>query len=170
LNFEKYGCRLTSHLFFAQIGTSYVPTVAMSNWPPPVAMSEVTFWRSVFSGSVTYLTLMPYCFVNDEVSDCITTMSGLFTVAIVIVVALRRPDWALLVPTRTARLSATTPPRLIAKRDKRIFAPFIGLGPPVIGSPGRLCGAIATAVRWLSITLPRTAVKSQIRDASGRCR
>ena len=70
-------------MFFAQIGTSYVPTVAMSNWPPPVATSEVTFCRSVFSGRVTYLTLIPYFFVKTEVRDSITTMSPLFTVAMV---------------------------------------------------------------------------------------
>jgi hypothetical protein len=33
---------------------------------------------------------------------------------------------ALLTPTNTARLRTTTPLRLIAKRDKRIFTPFIG--------------------------------------------
>ena len=123
MSFEKYGCRLTIHLFFAQIGTSYVPTVAMSNWPPPVATSEVTFWRRVFSGSVTYFTLMPYCFVNADVRDSITTMSGLFTVAIVSVCAV---ECALPTPTSTTTLRTTTALRAIAKRDKRMLAPFIG--------------------------------------------
>src|SRR5437764_8265085 len=89
-SFAKYGARLTSHLFFAQMGTSYVPTVAMSNWPPPVATSDVTFWRSVFSGSVTYFTLMPYFLVKSDVRPSITIMSPLLTVALVIVVAARR--------------------------------------------------------------------------------
>src|SRR5947208_10568439 len=94
-SFAKYGARLTSHLFFAQIGTSYVPTVAMSNCPPPVATSDVTFWRSVFSGNVTYFTLIPYFLVNWDVSPSITIMSPLLTVAIVIVVAVR---WAVATP------------------------------------------------------------------------
>src|SRR5438132_8557610 len=99
----------------------------MSNWPPPVATSEVTFWRNVFSGSVTNFTLMPYFFVNADERDCITTMSELFTVAIVIVGC---PRWAveaaLPTPTSTARLQTKAAPRLTAERDTRMLAPFIG--------------------------------------------
>src|SRR5579862_5950334 len=117
---ENIGWRFTSHLFFAQMGTSYVPTVAMSNWPPPVATSDVTFCRSVFSGSVTYLTLMPYFFVKSFVRLSITIMSPLFTVAIVSVVAFVR---ALPTPTNIARPSATRMPELTTRRDKRMLAP-----------------------------------------------
>lgn len=99
----------------------------MSNWPPPVATSEVTFWRRVFSGSVTYFTLMPVFFVKSDVRDCITTMSGLFTVAIVIVGwPFRAVDSALPTATSTARLRTMTPHR-IARRGKRMLAPFIAL-------------------------------------------
>src|ERR1700751_3566025 len=120
LSFAKNGFRFTSHLFFAQMGTSYVPTVAMSNWPPPVATSDVTFCLSVFSGRVTYLTLMPYFFVKSFVRLSMTIMSPLLTVAMVIVVAFVR---ALPPPTNVARPSATRRPKLTARRDKRMLAP-----------------------------------------------
>jgi len=47
-----------SQPFFDQIGASYRPMVITSNWPPLVAMSVVTRWRSVPSSSVTHLSLM----------------------------------------------------------------------------------------------------------------
>src|SRR5262245_36790689 len=116
----------------------------MSNWPPPVATSEVTFCRSVFSGNVTYFTLMPYLLVNLEVSDCITIMSGLFTVAIV------RVGWPFVcaapTPTSTARLTTITPHRPTAKRDTRMLlpssgcdvTPTVGRARRVVESPTRL--------------------------------
>src|SRR5664279_2710681 len=70
------------------MGTSYVPTVAMSNCPPPVAMSAVTFWRSVFSGRVSKLTLIPVDFSKSPTSCCMSTICGLLTVAMVRVVVL----------------------------------------------------------------------------------
>ena len=58
--------------------------VITSNWPPLVAMSVVTFWRSAFSSSVTQFSVMPGFFdVKSSVSFCIRIMSPLFTVAMV---------------------------------------------------------------------------------------
>src|SRR5689334_2574178 len=113
----------------------------MSNWPPPVATSEVTFWRRVFSGNVTYLTLIPYLLVNLELRACITIMSGLFTVAIVSVGwPCRTIDWAVATPTSTARLRTMALHRPTAKRDTRMLAPFIGLWlAPTIGAPPLRC-------------------------------
>ncbi len=62
--------------------------VITSNWPPLVAMSVVTFWRSTFSSSVTQLSLMSgLALVKSSVSFCIWIMSPLLTVAIVSVVS-----------------------------------------------------------------------------------
>ncbi len=62
--------------------------VRTSNWPPLVAMSVVTFWRSTFSSSVTQLSLMSgLALVKSSVSPCMRTMSPLLTVAIVSVVS-----------------------------------------------------------------------------------
>src|SRR5262249_10336786 len=111
------------------------------NWPPPVATSDVTFCRSVFSGSVTYFTLIPYFFVKTDVSDCMTTMSGLFTVAIVSVgCPWCAPDRALLTPTSTTRLETTAPASLTASRENRIVTPFIGFMPPSIERAVEKCG------------------------------
>src|SRR5216683_167066 len=61
--------------------------VSTSNWPPLVAMSVVTRWRSTFSSSVTHFTAMSgFLAVKSFVSPCILIMSLLFTVAIVSVV------------------------------------------------------------------------------------
>ena len=61
--------------------------VSTSNWPPLVAMSVVTRWRSTFSSSVTHFTVMSgFLAVKSLVSPCIRIMSPLFTVAIVRVV------------------------------------------------------------------------------------
>src|SRR5882724_3340229 len=61
--------------------------VSTSNWPPLVAMSVVTRWRSTFSSSVTHLTVMSgFLAVKSLVSPCMRIMSGLLTVAIVSVV------------------------------------------------------------------------------------
>src|SRR4051794_12983635 len=62
--------------------------VSTSNWPPLVAMSVVTFWRSTFSSRVTHLTVMSGFFaVKSLVSPCIRIMSPLLTVAMVSVVS-----------------------------------------------------------------------------------
>ncbi|MGY4410436.1 hypothetical protein ACVWW4_002172 [Bradyrhizobium sp. LB7.1] len=62
--------------------------VSTSNWPPLVAMSVVTRWRSTFSSSVTHFTVMSGFFlVNSAVKPCMRIMSPLFTVAIVRVVS-----------------------------------------------------------------------------------
>ena len=62
--------------------------VITSNWPPLVAMSVVTFWRSTFSSSVTQLSLMSgLALVKSSVSFCISIMLPLLTVAIVSVVS-----------------------------------------------------------------------------------
>ncbi|MGY4435947.1 ABC-type transport system involved in cytochrome bd biosynthesis fused ATPase/permease subunit [Bradyrhizobium sp. F1.13.1] len=62
--------------------------VRTSNWPPLVAMSVVTRWRSTFSSSVTHLTdISGFFLVNSPVSPCMRIMSPLFTVAIVRVVS-----------------------------------------------------------------------------------
>ena len=62
--------------------------VRTSNWPPLVAMSVVTRWRSTFSSSVTHLTTMSGFFaVKSLVSPCMRIMSLLLTVAIVRVVS-----------------------------------------------------------------------------------
>src|SRR6516225_4533632 len=58
--------------------------VSTSNWPPLVAMSVVTLWRSTFSSSVTHLTVMSgFLAVNSPVSPCMRIISPLLTVAIV---------------------------------------------------------------------------------------
>ena len=62
--------------------------VSTSNWPPLVAMSVVTRWRSTFSSSVTHFTVMSgFLAVKSLVSPCMRIMSLLFTVAIVSVVS-----------------------------------------------------------------------------------
>src|SRR6185369_2833223 len=61
--------------------------VRTSNWPPLVAISVVTRWRSTFSSSVTHFTATSgFLAVNSLVSPCMRIMSPLFTVAIVRVV------------------------------------------------------------------------------------
>jgi hypothetical protein len=131
----------------------------MSNWPPPVATSAVTFCRRTFSGSVTYLTLIPYCFVNFEVRDCITIMSPLLTVAIFKVGWPARPDdWALPIPTSRARLKTTAPPRLSARLDKRISAPFIGSWLRASGTRLCVCDEIRVS-SLVCITRGRRRVK-----------
>ena len=65
-----------------------MPIVSTSNWPPLVAMSVVTRWRSTFSSSVTHFSVMSGFFaVNRSVSFCIRIMSPLLTVAMVSVVS-----------------------------------------------------------------------------------
>ncbi len=64
--------------------------VNTSNWPALVAMSVVTRWRSTFSSSTTQRRWMSLCSCsNCDDSFCITTMSPLFTVAMVIVESAR---------------------------------------------------------------------------------
>ena len=71
-----------SQPFLDQIGASYRPIVMTSNWPPLVAMSVVTRWRSVPSSSVTHLSLMSgLAFSKKGVSFCISIMWPLLTVA-----------------------------------------------------------------------------------------
>ena len=61
--------------------------VSTSNWPPLVAMSWVTRWRSTFSSSVTHSRAMSGLRdVKSSVSPCIRIMSPLLTVAMVTVV------------------------------------------------------------------------------------
>src|ERR1700693_5932086 len=61
--------------------------VSTSNWPPLVAISVVTRWRSTFSASVTHFAVASgFLAVNSFVSPCMRIMSLLFTVAIVSVV------------------------------------------------------------------------------------
>src|SRR6266849_3207220 len=87
LSFDAYGVRSSIHLFFAQVGTSYGPIITTSNWPPPAATSFVTWSRSVFSSSVTYLTLMVGCDAVKPlgVSFWMSTICGLSTTATVMV-------------------------------------------------------------------------------------
>src|SRR5262245_26891140 len=62
--------------------------VSTSNWPPLVAMSVVTFWRSTFSSSVTHSRSIPGFFaLKSSVSFCMRIMSPLLTVAIVSLVS-----------------------------------------------------------------------------------
>ena len=58
-----------------------------SNWPPWVAMSVVTRWRSTFSSSTTQLSVLPVSCSHWDDSRCMMIMSALLTVAIVIVSA-----------------------------------------------------------------------------------
>ena len=55
----------------------------MSNWPPLVAMSVVTRWRSTFSSSTTQLSLLPVACSHFGASFCMMIMSALLTVAMV---------------------------------------------------------------------------------------
>src|SRR3990167_1967236 len=72
-----------SQPFLPQIGVSYMPMVITSNWPPLVAMSVVTRWRSTPSSSVTHLSLMSWLVASKCLpSFCISIMWPLFTVAI----------------------------------------------------------------------------------------
>src|SRR5207244_1968680 len=57
--------------------------VMMSNDPPFVAISVVTFWRSAFSSSTTQSSLIPVACSNLGDSFCMMIMSELFTVAMV---------------------------------------------------------------------------------------
>src|SRR5574343_723140 len=81
-----------SQPFLPQIGVSYMPMVMTSNWPPLVAMSVVTRWRSTPSSSVTHLSLMSG-FADSKCLDsfCIVIMWPLFTVAITSSVAAFAP-------------------------------------------------------------------------------
>src|SRR5712671_4224482 len=81
--------------------------VRMSNWPPLVAISVVTRWRSTFSSSVTHLTLMSgFLAVNWLVRPCMRIMSLLLTVAMVNVV------WA---KTGTATRTDRTPAKALMR-------------------------------------------------------
>ena len=55
----------------------------MSNWPPLVAISVVTRWRSTFSSSTTQLILLPVAASHFGASFCMLIMSALLTVAMV---------------------------------------------------------------------------------------
>ncbi len=55
----------------------------MSNWPPLVAMSVVTRWRSTFSSSTTQFSLLPVAASHLGDSCCMMIMSALLTVAMV---------------------------------------------------------------------------------------
>ena len=57
--------------------------VMMSNWPPLVAMSVVTRWRSTFSSSTTQLSLCRCACSHSGDSFCMMIMSALLTVAMV---------------------------------------------------------------------------------------
>ena len=59
----------------------------MSNWPPLVAISVVTRWRSTFSSSTTQLILLPVACSHFGASFCMMIMSALLTVAMVTVAA-----------------------------------------------------------------------------------
>src|SRR6516165_348871 len=62
--------------------------VSTSYWPPLVAISVVTFWRSWFSSIVTQTRSIPGFFaLKSSVSFCIRIMSPLLTVAMVSLVA-----------------------------------------------------------------------------------
>src|SRR5258708_15727217 len=81
--------------------------VRMSNWPPLVAISVVTRWRSTFSSSVTHLTLIPgFLAVNWLVRPCMRIMAPWLTVAMVKVV------WA---NTGTATRSDRTPAKALMR-------------------------------------------------------
>ena len=80
----------------------------MSNWPPLVAMSVVTRWRSTFSSSTTQLILLPVACSHFGDSFCMLIMSALLTVAIVMVSACAKA----LAPS-SAPVSAATNPALI---------------------------------------------------------
>src|SRR5258708_9719276 len=61
--------------------------VRMANWPPFVAISVVTRWRSTFSSRVTHLTVMSgFLAAKSLVKPCMRIMSPLFTVPMVRVV------------------------------------------------------------------------------------
>ena len=62
--------------------------MTMSNWPPLVAMSVVTRWRSTFSSSTTQLIVLPVSCSHCGESFCMMIMSELLTVAIVMVSAM----------------------------------------------------------------------------------
>ena len=47
----------------------------MSNWPPLVAMSVVTRWRSTFSSRTTQFSLLPVVFSHSGESFCMMIMS-----------------------------------------------------------------------------------------------
>ena len=71
-----------SQPFLLQIGASYRPMVITSNWPPLVAMSVVTRWRSTPSSSVTHFSVMPgFAASKSFVCFCISIMWPLLTVA-----------------------------------------------------------------------------------------
>ncbi len=57
--------------------------VSTSNWPPLVAMSVVTRWRSTFSSSTTQFSAMPLDFSKSFDRRCMMIMSALLTVAMV---------------------------------------------------------------------------------------
>src|SRR5918996_3909554 len=76
--------------------------VMTSNWPPPVAMSVVTRWRSTFSSRTTHWSWMSGCASSNWLeSSCMMIMSPLLTVAIVTVSAAAGPA-----PTRRAPIAA----------------------------------------------------------------
>ena len=94
-----------SQPFLPQIGVSYMPIVITSNWPPLVAMSVVTRWRSTPSSSVTHLSLMSgFAFSKNGVSFCISIMWPLLTVAMTRSVA-AAPAEASARPTATASVA-----------------------------------------------------------------
>ena len=78
-----------------------------SNWPPLVAMSVVTRWRSTFSSSTTQFSLLPVAASHFGASFCMMIMSALLTVAMVNSSACARA-----VAPRSAPVNAATNPAL----------------------------------------------------------
>ena len=81
----------------------------MSNWPPLVAMSVVTRWRSTFSSSTTQLSLLPVASSHFGASFCMMIMSALLTVAMVNV---------------SAACAAAMPPNNATASAARVLAVF----------------------------------------------
>ena len=76
----------------------------MSNWPPLVAMSVVTRWRSTDSSIVTHFTVMPGLAASKcLVSFCISIMWPLLTVAMTSSVAANALAEANIAVTRAAQ-------------------------------------------------------------------
>src|SRR5882724_10794701 len=83
MSYAASGLSSCSQPFLPQIGVSYMPIVITSNWPPLVAMSVVTRWRSTASSSVTHLSLMSGLACSKFFDCfCISIMWPLLTVAI----------------------------------------------------------------------------------------
>src|SRR4051812_8635133 len=127
------GVRSTRLPLLPNCGASYIPIIATSNCLPPAATSRVVTSRRVPSSSTVYFTLIPVLAVKrDGVSDAMSFICGLSTMATLIVPPLPEagvplaPELELLDPPPPPQPATITPAVATATADHRRRVPRIG--------------------------------------------